>query len=200
MSASRHLVHESVAEEYGRRLSDHADHLPTGDPFRAEVALGPIIDAHQRDHIHSLVTSSVDAGAKLAAGGTYEGLFYRPTVLTDVPTSAPAYAEEVFGPVAPLVAFSSVDELVKMAGDTEYGLSIGILTRDVMKGLAIAERIPSGLVHINDQTVNDEASIPFGGVRASGNGGRLGGAAANMDAFTETQWVTVRGDLPDYPF
>jgi benzaldehyde dehydrogenase (NAD) len=200
MSASRHLVDERVADEYARRLSEHADHLPTGDPFREQVALGPVIDAHQRDRIHSLVTGSVDAGAKLAAGGTYEGLFYRPTVLTGVPTSAPVYAEEIFGPVAPVVAFSSVDELVKLAGDTEYGLSLGILTRDVMKGLAIAERIPSGLVHINDQTINDEASIPFGGVRSSGNGGRLGGAAANMDAFTETQWVTVRGELPDYPF
>jgi len=164
------------------------------------VARCPIIDAGQRDGIHSLVTGSVAAGAKLAAGGTYEGLFYRPTVLTDVLTSAPVYPEEVFGPVAPVVTFSSVDELVTLAADTEYGLSLGILTRDVMKGLAIAERIPSGLVHINDQTVNDEALIPFGGVRSSGNGGRLGGAAANMEAFTETQWVTVRGELPDYPF
>jgi benzaldehyde dehydrogenase (NAD) len=200
MSSSRHLVDARVADEYASRLSEHADHLPTGDPFRDQVALGPVIDAHQRDRIHSLVTGSVEAGATLAAGGTYEGLFYRPTVLTGVPTSAPVYAEEIFGPVAPVVAFSSVDELVKLAGDTEYGLSLGILTRDVMRGLAIAERIPSGLVHINDQTINDEASIPFGGVRSSGNGGRLGGAAANMDAFTETQWVTVRGELPDYPF
>jgi benzaldehyde dehydrogenase (NAD) len=121
-------------------------------------------------------------------------------VLTDVPLTAPAYAEEIFGPVAPVVAFSSADEAVRLAGGTEYGLSVGILTQDVMKGLALAERIPSGLVHINDQTVNDEALIPFGGVGESGNGARTGGIQANLDAYTDVQWVTVRGELPPYPF
>jgi benzaldehyde dehydrogenase (NAD) len=171
-----------------------------GDPFADQVALGPLIDERQRDNVHRIVTASVDAGAALLTGGTYEGLFYRPTVLGDVPTSAPAYAEEIFGPVAPVVAFDSIDEVVELAAGTEYGLSLCILTRDVYKGLELAERIPTGLVHINDQTVADEATIPFGGVGASGNGGRLGGARANMEAFTETQWVTVRGDLPAYPF
>jgi len=162
--------------------------------------MGPIIDARQRDNIHRIVTASVDAGAHLAAGGTYEDLFYRPTVLTEVPLTAPAYAEEIFGPVAPVVAFRDLDEVVRLAAGTEYGLSLGILTRDVMKALELAERIPAGLVHINDQTVNDEAIIPFGGVGESGTGSRHGGAQANLDAFTETQWVTIRGDLPQYPF
>lgn len=97
-------------------------------------------------------------------------------------------------------SFSSLDEAVRLANGTEYGLSLGILTRDVMKGLALAERIPSGLVHINDQTVNDEALVPFGGVGESGTGSRHGGAEANLDAFTDVQWVTMRGDLPQYPF
>lgn len=87
-----------------------------------------------------------------------------------------------------------------LAAGTEYGLSLGVLTRDVMKGLALAERVPSGLVHINDQTVNDEPLIPFGGVGDSGTGSRHGGTAANLEAFTEQQWVTVRGELPNYPF
>ena len=91
-------------------------------------------------------------------------------MLADVPTTAPAYSEEVFGPVAPVVRFDSVEEVVRLAADTPYGLSLGILTRDVMRGLEIAERIPSGLVHINDQTVNDEANIPFGGVRTRAPG------------------------------
>ena len=200
MSASRHLVHSSIAKEYASALAARAEHLPVGDPYTGQVALGPLIDERQRDNVHRIVTASVDAGAVLLAGGTYEGLFYRPTVLAEVPTSAPAYAEEIFGPVAPVVPFDSIDEAVELAAGTEYGLSLGILTRDVYRGLEIAERIPSGLVHINDQTVNDEATIPFGGVGASGNGGRLGGPAANLDAFTETQWVTIRGDLPAYPF
>ena len=199
MAAGRHLVQSAVADEYVAALAARADHLPVGDPVSGQVALGPVIDAGQRDRIHAMVTESVDAGARLAAGGTYEGLFYRPTVLADVPTTAPTYSDEVFGPVAPVVRFDSVEEVVRLAADTPYGLSLGILTRDVMRGLEIAERIPSGLVHINDQTINDEANIPFGGVKDSGTGSRQGGGTANLDAFTDTQWVTVRGTLPQYP-
>ncbi|MBO0868056.1 MAG: benzaldehyde dehydrogenase [Micromonosporaceae bacterium] len=200
MTTGRHLVHASVYDEYVDRIAEKATHLPVGDPATGQVALGPIIDERQRDKVHSLVTSTVDAGAKLAAGGTYEGLFYKPTVLAEVAPGMPAYANEVFGPVAPVVRFSSLDEAAKLAADSEYGLSLGILTGDVSKGLALARRIPTGIVHINDQTVNDEASVPFGGIRASGTGSRFGGPAANIDAFTETRWVTLRGDIAPYPF
>jgi benzaldehyde dehydrogenase (NAD) len=200
MTTGRHLVHESVAERYVEELAGKASHLPVGNPATDEVALGPIIDESQRDKIHALVTASVEGGATLAAGGTYEGLFYRPTVLTDVTAQTPAYAQEVFGPVAPVVRFGDLDEAVALACDTDYGLSLGILSRDVMKAIALAERIPSGIVHINDQTVNDEAVVPFGGVGISGTGSRVGGTAANIDAFTETQWLTVRGGIAPYPF
>ena len=200
MATSRHLVHASIAEEYTQVLADKVRDLPVGDPFRDQVALGPVIDVGQRDRVHGLVTASVAAGATVRTGGTYEGLFYRPTVLGDVPVEAPAYQQEIFGPVAPVTPFSSVDEVAALAAGTEYGLSLGILTRDVHAGLQLAERIPAGLVHINDQTVNDEAVAPFGGVGASGTGSRHGGPQANIEAFTETQWVTLRGDLPTYPF
>jgi benzaldehyde dehydrogenase (NAD) len=200
MATARHLVHESIADSYTAALAARAEKLPVGDPHTGQVALGPVIDARQRDTIHRAVTATVDAGATLHTGGTYEGLFYRPTVLGNVPVTSPAYVEEVFGPVAPVVAFSTLEEAAAMARDTEYGLSLGILTNDVMKGLDLAAQIPSGLVHINDQTINDEATIPFGGVGASGTGSRHGGAQANIEAFTETQWVTLRGDLPAYPF
>ncbi|HEX2274907.1 MAG TPA: aldehyde dehydrogenase family protein [Acidimicrobiales bacterium] len=200
MTTGRHLVHQSVVDGYVERLADKAANLPVGDPATEPVALGPIIDEARRDHIHELVTSSVDAGARLAAGGTFEGLFYRPTVLADVSPAMPAYAKEVFGPVAPVMAFSTIEEAASLAANSDYGLVLGILTRDVMKGLALAERIPSGIVHINDQTVNDEAHAPFGGVGVSGTGSRLGGAEANIEAFTETQWVTVRSEVAPYPF
>ena len=200
MTTGRHIVARSIVDKYVAKLAEHADHLPVGDPMSGTVALGPIIDAKQRDRVHGLVTSTVDAGATLVAGGTFEGLFYRPTVLADVPLDSPAYVEEIFGPVAPVVAFDTVDEAVRLACDTDYGLSVGILTRDVMKGLAIADRMPIGIVHINDQTISDEVVNPFGGVKSSGPGARLGGAQANIDAFTQTQWVTIRGELPDYPF
>jgi benzaldehyde dehydrogenase (NAD) len=200
MTTGRHLVHESVYDDYVAGLATTADHLPVGDPAAGQVALGPLIDEGQRDKVHGLVTASVAAGATLAAGGEYTGLFYRPTVLAGRDTSVPAYAEEVFGPVAPVVPFGSLDEAAELASASDYGLSLGILTRDVMKGLDLADRIPTGIVHINDQTVNDEALAPFGGVGVSGTGARFGGAAANVDAFTETRWVTVRGDIAPYPF
>jgi benzaldehyde dehydrogenase (NAD) len=200
MATGRHLVERGIAGKYVASLAEKANSLPVGNPATEQVALGPIIDAQQRDRIHGLVTSSVNAGARLAAGGKYESLFYRPTVLADVPAGAPAFQEEIFGPVAPVATFDSIDEAVALARDTQYGLSLGILTRDVMKALAIAERLPNGIVHINDQTVADEVVNPFGGVRGSGGGARLGGPAANFEAFTEVQWVTVRSELPSYPF
>ncbi len=199
MTTGRHLVHEAVYDDYVSRLAAKADHLPVGDPATGQVALGPIIDERQRDKIHGLVTASVDAGARLAAGGTYEGLFYQPTVLADVEPAMPAYANEVFGPVAPVIRFSTADEAAKLAADTEYGLSLGILTGDVMRGLDLARRIPTGIVHINDQTVDDSPNTPFGGIFASGTGARFGGTA-NIDAFTDTRWVTVRGEIAPYPF
>jgi benzaldehyde dehydrogenase (NAD) len=200
MTTGRHLVQDAVADDYIAAMSAKAGGLPVGDPAREQVALGPIIDAAQRDKIHRLVTASVDSGATLAAGGTYEDLFYRPTVLVDVDPNTPAYAQEVFGPVAPIMRFSSLEEAAQLAAATDYGLSLGIVTRDPLKGLELASRIPSGIVHINDQTVSDEAQIPFGGVGDSGTGSRFGGADANIDAFTDTQWVTMRSEVPPYPF
>jgi benzaldehyde dehydrogenase (NAD) len=200
MTTGRHIVHESLYDDYVERLAGKAAHLPVGNPATTEVALGPVIDANQRDKIHNRVTASQNAGAKVVAGGNYEQLFYQATVLADVPPASPAFAEEVFGPVAPVVAYSSIDDAVRIAADTDYGLALGIVTRDIMRGLDVAEKIPSGIVHINDQTVSDEANIPFGGVGASGTGARFGGPAANVDAFTDTQWVTVRSEPPPYPF
>jgi benzaldehyde dehydrogenase (NAD) len=150
--------------------------------------------------VHGLVTSSVAGGAKVAAGGSYEDLFYQPTVLTEVSVTSPAFAQEVFGPVAPVIRFADAEEAVRIATSTEYGLSLGIVTRDALKGPDLAGPLPTGIVHINDQTVNDQANSPFGGVGESGTGSRFGGAAANIEAFTETQWVTMRSDPPTYPF
>ena len=100
---------------------------------------------------------------------------------------------------AQLAAAAQPAWAAKLAADSEYGLSLGILTRDVMRGLDLARQIPTGIVHINEQTVDDEPNIPFGGLAASGTGARFGGTA-NLDAFTDTRWVTIRGDIATYPF
>jgi len=200
MTTGRHLVHERIYDDFVERLADKAAKLPVGDPARDQVALGPVIDAGQRDKIHELVTSSVGDGVRLAAGGSYENLFYQPTVIAGVSTSTPAFAKEIFGPVAPVARYGTVEEAIALATATEYGLSLGIVTRDAMRAVELADRIPTGIVHINDQTVNDEANAPFGGTGASGTGSRFGGAQANIDAFTDTRWLTVRSQPPQFPF
>jgi benzaldehyde dehydrogenase (NAD) len=199
MTTGRHLVQEAIYDEYVARLADKAGHLPVGNPATEQVALGPIIDERQRDKVHGLVRDTVAAGARLAAGGSYDGLFYAPTVLAEVSAQMPAYANEVFGPVAPVLRFATAEDAAKLAADSEYGLSLGILTSDVMRGLDLARKIPTGIVHINEQTVDDEPNIPFGGLGASGTGARFGGSA-NLEAFTDTRWVTIRGDITPYPF
>jgi benzaldehyde dehydrogenase (NAD) len=192
-------VQQSVYDSYVAALAEKAAHLPVGDPATEQVALGPVIDERQRDKIHALVTATTGAGARLAAGGSYDRLFYQPTVLAEVTPEMPAYASEVFGPVAPVLKFGTPEEAAAIAARSDSGLSLGILTSDVMRGLDLARRIPTGIVHINEQTVDDEANVPFGGILDSGTGARFGGSA-NLDAFTEMRWVTMRGDIAPYPF
>lgn len=199
MTVGRHIVHEAVFDEYVEKLAAKAESMHVGDPAAGPVHLGPLIDEVQRDRVHALVMDAVAAGAELRAGGTYEGLFYRPTVLANTPAEAPAYCEEVFGPVASVVKFSTDEEAVALASATEYGLSLGIVTKDALAGWDLAQQIPTGIVHINDQTVNDEANTPFGGTGSSGTGSRHGGAQANIDAFTETRWITMRREPGQYP-
>ena len=163
MATGRVLVHSSIADALTQRLVEKANHLPVGDPARANVALGPLINEKQRDRVHAIVTQAVTEGAKLAAGGTYEGLFYKPTVLTEVRPSMRTFREEVFGPVANVVRFDSDQQAVALANDTEYGLSAGVLSKSIGRAMAIADRLNVGLVHVNDQTVNDEVTNPFGG-------------------------------------
>lgn len=199
MTTGRHFVHESLYDDYVAALGTKATNLPVGDPNSEQVALGPIIDDRQLSNIDAIVKESVAAGGRLVAGGTSEGLFYSPTVLADLNPENPAFAKEIFGPVAPVMKFSDIDELIELVNANEYGLSVGILG-DVGMAMGIADRVHSGKVHINEQTVSDEANAPFGGVGASGTGSRFGGAQANIEAFTEIQWLTMRPQIADYPF
>jgi benzaldehyde dehydrogenase (NAD) len=200
MTTGRHLVHRSIAEEYAAALVEKARQIPVGDPVDPGNVLGPIIDERQRDRIHGLVTDAVAHGAVLAAGGDYDGLYYQPTVLTDVQPDNPAWTQEIFGPVAPVQVFDDIDAAIDLINASEYGLSVSILTGNPYAAFELADRIESGAIHINDATVDDEAVIPFGGTKASGTGGRFGGPHANIDTFTETQWVTVQGEIEKYPF
>ncbi len=196
-ATGRHIVARSVADEYVDLLAATARRLRTGDPYREDVEIGPIVNQQQLEHVDGIVRRSLaNGGARLVEGGTHEGLFYRPTVLADVKLDAPAWTDEIFGPVAPVVTFGTDDEAVELANASEYGFVASVYSRSISRGLSVANRIRAGMLHVNDQTVNDEATIPFGGMGLSG-GGRFGGEA-NLEAFTQWQWVTLRDDAKSF--
>ncbi len=199
MATGRILVHESVAQALIDKLVEKAKVLPIGNPTDPNVALGPLISASQLSRVDAIVKETVAAGAVLEVGGVYEGSYYHPTVLSGVTEKMRAYREEVFGPVASIITYRSDEEAIKIANDTEYGLSAAVICRSLERAMAIGERLNAGMVHINGQTVNDECTNPFGGRGASGNGGSIGGPA-DLDEFCQWQWITVK-DKPDaYPF
>jgi benzaldehyde dehydrogenase (NAD) len=198
MASGRVLVHKAIAEEFSRKMAAKADSMPVGDPASGQVALGPIINTAQRDRALGLVDQTIASGAQLLAGGTSEGLFFRPTVISGVKPGMAVYNEEAFAPIIAITTFETDEEAITLANDTEYGLSAGVITNSIARALSIGERLNVGLLHINDQTVNDEVVNPFGGVGKSGNGTGIGGPA-NWEEFTHWQWMTFKGAPPPYP-
>jgi benzaldehyde dehydrogenase (NAD) len=199
MSAGRVLVHEKLVNELVERLIEKARHLPVGNPYTEEVALGPLIDQQQLERVDAIVQDSIKQGAELKAGGTHTQLFYSPTVLAKVTPRMRAFREEIFGPVASITTFSQDEEAIALASDTEYGLSAGVISSSVERALAVARQLPVGMTHVNDQSVDDESVVPFGGIGASGNGTRHGGPS-NWDEFTEWRWMTIQDKPHPYPF
>ena len=199
MASNRILVHEAVYDAIRERMVGKATHLPVGDGASGQVALGPLIDAKQLQRFDAIVKDSVKAGAKLEAGGTHEGLFYKPTVLSDVKPGMRCFDEECFGPVANLIRFRTDDEAVELANNSQGGLAAAVIGRSVSRAMALGHRLRAGMVHINDQTVNDECINPFGGPGIGGNGGSVGGPA-DIEEYTQWQWITVKDTPPQFPF
>ncbi|WP_115862451.1 aldehyde dehydrogenase family protein [Halorussus litoreus] len=198
ISINRHLVHESVYDEYVEKLAERAESLPIGDPRERENVVGPIIDEGQRDQILEYVEQTVEAGATLETGGDHDDLFVEPTVLSNATNDMAAACNEHFGPVAPVIAFSDEDEAVDLANDTEYGLAAAIHSGDLDRSRDLADRIDAGMVHLNDQPVNEEPAIPFGGMKASGLG-RYDGEEI-LNEFTTTKWISTQTEPREYPF
>ena len=198
MSTGRILVQRKIYQAFVSKLAEKAKQLPVGDPATEQVALGPIINEQQRDNISRILKAAVEGGAKIEAGGDYSGLFFQPTVLSSVTPESPAFNEEIFGPVAVVIPFDTDEEAAQLANQTEYGLSAGIIATNVGRALDLSQQLNTGLLHINDQTVNDEVVNPFGGTGASGNGTSVGGAA-NWEEFTQWQWLTIQSEAPRYP-
>jgi aldehyde dehydrogenase (NAD+) len=197
MSTERVIVEKSIAKEFVNRLEKRAKELPVGDPTNPGTAIGPLINQAAVDKVHSHVEEAVASGAHLVTGGTYDNLVYHPTVVTDVDPEMRLFREQTFGPVAPIVVVKDREEALAVANNSDYGLSAGIITKDFTRALDMALKLETGMVHINDQTVNDEPQAPFGGVKGSGYG-RFGGQAA-LDEFTELRWINVQRTPRTYP-
>jgi succinate-semialdehyde dehydrogenase / glutarate-semialdehyde dehydrogenase len=190
-AANRFYVHSSVAKEFSQRLSKRMTALQMGDGLEESVGLGPLINEEARDKVHALVAAAVGAGATALSGGAADdgaGYFYPPTVLVDVAPDSPILNEEIFGPVAPIVTFETDDEAVRLANKTDFGLVAYVYTSDLSRGLAISQRLETGMVGLNRGLVSDPAA-PFGGFKQSGIG-REGGHEGMLE-FTESQYIAV---------
>ena len=197
MSARRIIVERPIADEFTKRLTEKTNGLKVGDPNEQDTIIGPLINESALDMVKSRVEEAVSKGAKVLAGGEAVGSAFQPTLLADVPEDSDFAKIETFGPVASIEVVDSPEEAVQRANATSYGLASGILTSDTDRGLALAQQIEAGIVHVNDQPVGDEPQMPFGGVKDSGLG-RFGGTAA-IHEFTDLHWITVSKPHP-FPF
>jgi aldehyde dehydrogenase (NAD+) len=198
ISINRHLVHESCYNAYVDRFVERATELPVGDPLDEETVIGPIINENERDKILSFIEESVAEGATLELGGDHDGLIVEPTVLSDMKNEMAAACNEHFGPVAPIIPFESDEAAIALANDTEYGLSGSVHSQDRARAESVADAINTGMVHINDQPINNEPHVPFGGMKDSGMG-RYNGEYI-IDELTQPKWVSVQRDPREYPF
>jgi acyl-CoA reductase-like NAD-dependent aldehyde dehydrogenase len=197
MSTERLIVEKSIAKQFTDRLKERAEALPLGDPTNPATAIGPLINRRAVEKVHAHVEEALTGGANLVTGGTYDNLVYHPTVIADVNPEMRLFREQTFGPVAPIVVVNDREEALAVANNSDYGLSAGIITNDFTRALDMALRLETGMVHIGDQTVNDEPQAPFGGVKGSGYG-RFGGQAA-LDEFTELRWINVQRSPRTFP-
>lgn len=198
IAINRHLVHESLYDEYVSALADRAASLPTGDPKEDDTVVGPIINEDQRDQMLDYVEETVEAGAILETGGNADELVVEPTVLSAVENDMAAACNEHFGPIAPVIPVADDEEAIELANATEYGLSGSVHSSDRERARRVADRVETGMIHVNDQPANDEPHIPFGGVGASGIG-RYNDDAIK-DELTTTKWVSVQREPREYPF
>ena len=197
MSTERIVAERPVADALAQKLAERAQALPIGDPREPTTAIGPLVNQAAVERVSGLVSDAVQKGAAVLSGGEAQGPCFPPTVLSGVTPEMRLYSEESFGPVVTVIPVDGSDEAVAVANDTEYGLSAAVFSENVPAALELAQRIESGICHVNDTTVHDEPQMPFGGVKASGFG-RFGGRAA-LEEFTELRWITVQQEPRQYP-
>ena len=190
-AANRFIVHQSVVNEFSEKLAKKFAELKVARGVTEGANIGPLIDEGSRSAVHALVEDAASKGAQVLVGGSIpagEGFFYPPTVLKSVPESCEILSNEIFGPVAPICSFETEDEAVRMANNTEYGLVAYAFTKDLNRGLRLAERLETGMFGLNTGLVSNPAG-PFGGVKQSGLGRE--GSHEGIDEYLETVYVGI---------
>ncbi|MFF7843209.1 aldehyde dehydrogenase family protein [Streptomyces ossamyceticus] len=198
MAANRVLVDRSVQDEFTEKFVAKVKALKTGDPRDPGTVIGPVINSSQADALTTVVDQAIAQGATALVRGTTTDNLVGPSVLTGLPADSPLLQQEIFGPIAFLIPFDGEEEAFRLVNDTPYGLSGAVHTGDVERGVRFAQRIDTGMFHVNDGTVHDEPIVPFGGEKQSGLG-RLGGEAT-VEAFTTQKWISIQHGRSRFPF
>lgn len=191
------MVDSRIADAFVDKLAVKVAGLRAGDPLASTSVLGSLVSAAAGERIKALIDDAVAKGARLVCGGELDGSILQPTLLDNVDASMRLYREESFGPVAVVLRGEGDEALLALANDSEFGLSSAIFSRDTSRALALAQRVESGICHINGPTVHDEAQMPFGGVKSSGYGSF--GSRTAIDQFTQLRWVTLQHGSRHYP-
>jgi len=198
MSTERIIVDDNIASEFVSRLAAKAKALPLGDPRKGPVVLGSVVDKSTVERCNALIEDAVSKGAVVVCGGKADSTLFPATLLDHVTPDMNIYSDESFGPVKGIVRVNGDEEAIACANDNEYGLASAVFSRDTARAMRVAQRIESGICHINGPTVHDEAQMPFGGVKGSGIG-RFGGKAGVAE-FTDLRWITIQTTARHYPF
>jgi acyl-CoA reductase-like NAD-dependent aldehyde dehydrogenase len=197
MSTERIIVVEAVADAFAAKFAAKAKSLATGDPREGTTPLGAVVDRKTVDHVNSLINDATAKGATVLSGGTADSVLMLATVVDGVTSAMNLYRDESFGPIVAMIRAKDEADAIRLANDSDYGLSASVFTKDTARGLGVARQIKSGICHVNGPTVHDEAQMPFGGVGASGYG-RFGGKAG-IDSFTELRWITIETQPGHFP-
>ena len=198
MSANRVLVHQDVFEDFAELFVDKVKSLPVGNPRADDTVLGPLITAKQAQNLNDVVDQAIADGARPILRGEVNGGLFDPVVLLDVTPDMDVAQRELFGPVVSLIPFKDDDEAVEIANNTQFGLSGAVHTRNLDRGLELAKRVQTGMIHVNDCTIHDEPIVAFGGEKQSGLG-RLNGSWS-LDEFTTMKWVSVNHGRRQFPY
>ncbi|GAA4721876.1 aldehyde dehydrogenase family protein [Brevibacillus fulvus] len=198
MAINRIIVDRKIYEPFLKAFVEKASKIKTGNPQDPDVIVGPLINRKQVERIIDLVERTKKQGARVVLEGKAEGNVLTPYILADVTNDMAIAQEEVFGPACGVIAVDSEEEAIRVANDSEFGLSGAVYAGSYERGVEVAKQIETGMIHVNDQSVNDEPIIAFGGEKASGLG-RYGGQWA-LDEFTTVKWISVQMETRQYPF